>query len=170
MAKANGLNNDLSNCAGLPLSTGITGNLPITNLAGGTGASSTTFWRGDGAWAVPAGGGTGSLPYTTVSGTTQVMAANNGYYITSASLCTLTLPASFAAGDTIEIVGGNAAGWTIAQNGGQNIRVGIYLTSTGGTGSVSSANGFDSIVLKGMVSNSLMCSVGAPLSSGLDVV
>lgn len=73
---------------------------------------------------------TGGLQSSEVTGTTQAMVVGRSYIANNASRVTLTLPATSAVGDRVEIVGKGAGGWRINQNAGQNILCGFGLGGT----------------------------------------
>lgn len=121
----NGASNTISN---INLASQVTGNLPVGNLAGGTGATSSTFWRGDGAWATPAGAGDVVGPGSSTDNalvrfdsTTGKLLQNSSATLADAGLLTLT--ATSGSAGLLDVIGDGVVSqiqWT------------RYQTSSGG--------------------------------------
>jgi hypothetical protein len=127
-------------------------NISITN-----GAGSITI----------AGTGLAGFSWTTVTGTSQAMLSNNGYIANNAGLVTLTLPATSAVGDEIDIIGKGSGGWKVQAGGGQTIVLGSSTTTSGG--SLASTHAKDSFYMICTVANTEWEVASAPQSAGLTV-
>lgn len=143
---------------------GSTGLAPAVGTL--TAGSGITITNGAGSITLSSSGG---LTVVNVTGTSGAITVNSRQIANNAGLVTLTLPATAAVGDVIEVQGSGAGGWLIAQNANQTIRIGSVASTVGVGGSVASSNRYDSLKICCIVANNEFAALGGPQSAGLTI-
>ena len=147
-AASNGITSVLQGAGQLLIGT-TAGDPSAATLTAGTGVSISSV---SGAVTVNAIGA--GLTWSTVTGTTQAAAVNNGYIANNAGLVTVTLPAVSAVGDMVWVTGeNNATGWKVAQNAGNTIFMGSGTSTAGTGGSLASTATHDAVLLMCITAN-----------------
>lgn len=147
----------VTTAAGVPGLTGslTDGQLVIGSTAGtptpatltaGTGVSIT---NSSGSITINAGGG--GMSWTTLAGTSQAAAVNNGYISGAAGATTITLPVTAAIGSMVAVEGLGAGGWILTANTGQTIKIGSSTTTS--AGSLTSVAASDNVYVTCIVAN-----------------
>lgn len=128
-----GANNTLA----VRLADDVTGNLPVGNLDSGTGASSSTFWRGDGTWATPAGSGNVSGPASSTDNALARFDSTTGTILQDSQITLGDSDGKLTRSAGISISGTNtndsAAAGYVGELIESNILVGSAVTLTSGS-------------------------------------